>query len=37
VEGNIVPVVIGETGTDAAESKTWSMDGNFKHENREIL
>jgi hypothetical protein len=36
VEGNTSQVVIGKTWVDAAESKTWSMGGNFKHENREI-
>jgi len=36
VEGHATPVAIGETGADSAESKTWSMGGNFKHENREI-
>ena len=36
VEGNIGPIVSGEIGSDAAESKAWSVCGNFKHENREI-
>jgi hypothetical protein len=36
VEGNINQDAIGKTWLDAAESKTWSMGGNFKHENREI-
>jgi len=36
VEGNINQDVTGKTWLDAAESKTWSMGGNFKHENREI-
>jgi hypothetical protein len=36
VEGNTNQVATGETWADAAESKTWSMGGNFKRENREI-
>jgi len=36
VEGNITAVAIGKTVVDSAESKTWSMGGNSKHENREI-
>jgi hypothetical protein len=36
VEGNINQIAIGKTWLDAAESKTRSMGGNFKHENREI-
>jgi len=36
VEGNTKQVAIGKTCVDLAESKTQSMDGNFKHENREI-
>lgn len=36
VEGNTSQVVIGKTWVDSAESKTWSMGGNFKHENQEI-
>jgi hypothetical protein len=34
-EGNTTSIVMARSATGAAESKTWSMGGNFKHENRE--
>ena len=37
VEGNIRRIDKARSTSNAAESKNWRMDGNFKHENREIL
>ena len=31
MEGNIAKDAIGKTLVNSAESKTWSMGGNFKH------
>ena len=36
VEGNIEASALASSSSNAAESKAWSMCGNFKHENREI-
>lgn len=36
LEGNIAAIVIGKIAEGTAESKAWSMSGNFKRENREI-
>ena len=36
VEGNIDRALKGKHKSNAAESKTWCMYGNSKHENREI-
>ena len=36
VEGNIDRALNGKRESNAAESKTWCMYGNSKHENREI-
>jgi hypothetical protein len=35
-EGNIDRALDGKHGSSTAESKTWCMHGNSKHENREI-
>ena len=35
-EGNIDRVLYGKHGPSTAESQTWCMCGNSKHENREI-
>ena len=35
-EGNITSSAKGKHEVSVAESKTWCMCGNFKHENREI-